>query len=160
MYHLQDYLNLMFPIFFHSSSFSVFICLRQMGRLPFSFLQKSEEMESITKQPAVSNLCALVTGANKGIGLATVCQLAQQGITVVLSARDEKRGMNAVETLQREFGLSSVVFHQLDVQDPLSIANLAKYIKAHFGKLDILVNSLILNDKVSISSSYLHDVFM
>uniref|UniRef100_A0A7N2RBQ6 Short-chain dehydrogenase/reductase n=1 Tax=Quercus lobata TaxID=97700 RepID=A0A7N2RBQ6_QUELO len=36
---------------------------------------------------------AVVTGANKGIGLETVRQLASQGVTVVLTARNEKRGM-------------------------------------------------------------------
>ncbi|KAL6126117.1 hypothetical protein ACLB2K_074168 [Fragaria x ananassa] len=84
---------------------------------------------------------AVVTGANKGIGLETVRQLASKGITVALTARDEKRGLEAVEKLE-ESGLSGqVVFHQLDVADPSSIASLARFIKTQFGKLDILVNN-------------------
>lgn len=58
---------------------------------------------------------------------------------MVLTARDEKRGLEAVEKL-KEFGVSDqVVFHQLDVTDPKSIESLANFIKTQFGKLDILV---------------------
>ncbi|GLT50275.1 hypothetical protein SLA2020_237710 [Shorea laevis] len=84
---------------------------------------------------------AVVTGANKGIGLEICKQLASHGVTVVLTARDEKRGMQAVEKL-KESGLSEyIVFHQLDVADPATIASLADFVKRQFGKLDILVNN-------------------
>ncbi|XP_052199709.1 (+)-neomenthol dehydrogenase-like [Diospyros lotus] len=82
----------------------------------------------------------VITGANKGIGLETARQLAMIGVTVVLTARDEKRGVEAAASLQ-EMGLCNVVFHQLDVLDPHSIASLAKFIEGHFGRLDILINN-------------------
>ncbi|WCJ23172.1 NAD(P)-binding Rossmann-fold superfamily protein [Euphorbia peplus] len=59
----------------------------------------------------------------------------------VRCARDEKRGLEAVEKLKDDSGLSNVLFHQLDVTDPASIDLLAQFIKSHFGKLDILVNN-------------------
>ncbi|KAJ6693085.1 (+)-NEOMENTHOL DEHYDROGENASE [Salix purpurea] len=83
---------------------------------------------------------AVVTGANKGIGLETVRQIASKGVTVVLTARDEKRGTDATSMLHNT-GLTNVVFHQLDVLDPVSIESLAKFIKDRFGRLDILVNN-------------------
>ncbi|KAJ4824872.1 (+)-neomenthol dehydrogenase [Turnera subulata] len=84
---------------------------------------------------------AVVTGANKGIGFEICRQLASKGVLVVLTARDEKRGLEAVQKL-KESGLSQlVVFHQLDVADSTSIASLADFIKTQFGKLDILVNN-------------------
>ncbi|XP_027334890.1 (+)-neomenthol dehydrogenase-like [Abrus precatorius] len=84
---------------------------------------------------------AVVTGANKGIGYGICKKLASNGIVVVLTARNEKRGLEAVEKL-KEFGLSDfLVFHQLDVTDPPSVATLAHFIKTRFGKLDILVNN-------------------
>ena len=84
---------------------------------------------------------AVVTGANKGIGFEICRQLANNGIRVVLTSRDEKRGLEAVETLRRETEVSeqTLVFHQLDVTDPASITSLAQFVKAQFGKLDILV---------------------
>ncbi|GFY98872.1 hypothetical protein Acr_13g0002730 [Actinidia rufa] len=83
---------------------------------------------------------AVVTGANKGIGLETVRQLAMSGVMVVLTARNEKRGTEALASLH-ESGLSNVVFHQLDVQNPDSIASLVEFVKTQFGRLDILVNN-------------------
>ncbi|XP_022770391.1 (+)-neomenthol dehydrogenase-like isoform X2 [Durio zibethinus] len=84
---------------------------------------------------------AVVTGSNKGIGLEICRQLASKGVTVVLAARDENRGLEAFEKL-KESGLSDhVVFLQLDVTDPVSIASLAAFIRTQFGKLDILVNN-------------------
>ncbi|XP_060970088.1 (-)-isopiperitenone reductase-like isoform X2 [Cannabis sativa] len=84
---------------------------------------------------------AVVTGSNKGIGFGTVKELASNGIVVVLTARDEKRGLEAVEKLA-EAGLSQlVIFHQLDVTDPSSISALADFVKTKFGKLDILINN-------------------
>jgi (+)-neomenthol dehydrogenase len=64
--------------------------------------------------------------------------LASKGVLVVLTARDEERGLEAVKSLQVS-GFSDVVFHQLDVVDDLSIASLANFIRNQFGRLDILV---------------------
>lgn len=88
-----------------------------------------------------NNRYAVVTGSNKGIGFEICRQLASQGITVVVTARDEKRGLEALEKL-KGLGLSDfVIFHQLDVSDPASIASFAQFIQSHIGKLDILINN-------------------
>lgn len=81
-----------------------------------------------------------MTGANKGIGLEICRQLASNGITVLLTARDERRGIEAVEKLKKS-GASDILFHQLDVADPSSVALLAKFIESQFGKLDVLVSN-------------------
>ncbi|XVF80010.1 hypothetical protein PTKIN_Ptkin15bG0036100 [Pterospermum kingtungense] len=89
----------------------------------------------------VTRRYAVVTGANKGIGLEICRQLASQGVTVVLTARDEKRGLEAFEKLKESGLADNLVFHQLDVTDPVSIASLAAFIRTQFGKLDILINN-------------------
>lgn len=83
---------------------------------------------------------AVVTGGNRGIGFEICRQLASNGITVVLTARDEKRGVEAVNALGKH-GLSNVVFHPLEVGDRSSAARLADFVRKKFGKLDILVNN-------------------
>ncbi|XP_035549911.1 salutaridine reductase-like [Juglans regia] len=83
---------------------------------------------------------AVVTGANKGIGFEISKQLASNGIRVILTARDAKRGNEAVEKLKAA-GYSDVFFHQLDVTDPASVSSLASFISTQFGKLDILINN-------------------
>lgn len=82
---------------------------------------------------------ALVTGANKGIGFETVRQLAQQGATVLLAARDEKRGAEAAQKLQSED--LDVQFIKLDVDTPSDHSSAAQFIADNFGRLDILVNN-------------------
>ena len=60
---------------------------------------------------------------------------------MILTARDEKKGLEAVEKLKRENGFSdqAILFHLLDVSNPDSIASLASFVKTRFGKLDVLV---------------------
>ncbi|OGW45791.1 MAG: short-chain dehydrogenase, partial [Nitrospirae bacterium GWD2_57_8] len=86
-----------------------------------------------------SNKVALVTGANKGLGLAASRHLAQQGITVLMGSRNAAKGKAAVKLLQQE-GLA-VEFIQIDVTKSEQIRKAAAEIKKRFGKLDILVNN-------------------
>lgn len=92
---------------------------------------------------------AVVTGGNKGIGLEVCRQLACRGVVVILTARDEKKGTEAVATL-RGSGLPDVQFHRLDVSNPTDTARLADFIKEKFGRLDILVRSLFSRKKIRI----------
>jgi NAD(P)-dependent dehydrogenase (short-subunit alcohol dehydrogenase family) len=82
---------------------------------------------------------ALVTGANKGVGLAVARTLAQQGVKTWLGARDEDRG-RAAETALRAQGLD-VEYLPLDVSDLASIAAAAARVAASTDALDILVNN-------------------
>ncbi|MEP0885538.1 SDR family oxidoreductase [Trichocoleus sp. ST-U3] len=82
---------------------------------------------------------ALITGANKGIGLEIARQLGTQGITVLLGVRDENRGQEAAEKLQTEHINAHTV--QLDVTNQDSIDAAANYIESKFDRLDILVNN-------------------
>ena len=69
---------------------------------------------------------AVVTGANKGIGYHIAGQLGQQGMKVVLTARDPSLGKQAVEKLRNESGLNNIEFHQLDITKEDTIDDLAK----------------------------------
>ncbi|KAJ4761830.1 NAD(P)-binding Rossmann-fold superfamily protein [Rhynchospora pubera] len=82
---------------------------------------------------------AVVTGANKGIGFATVKKLAELGLTVILTARDPEKGQKAVESLRAQ-GID-VWFKRLDVADISSITDFASWLHQVFGGLDILVNN-------------------
>ena len=82
---------------------------------------------------------ALVTGANRGIGLEIVRQLASGGVTTVLTARDLGKGEVAAVALERE-GLP-VMARRLDVTDQGSVARLAEDLAGQPGRLDILVNN-------------------
>ncbi len=82
---------------------------------------------------------ALITGANKGIGLETARQLGAQQITVLVGARDLSKGRQAVEELKAE-GIDAHAI-EIDVADEASVRRAAAQIEQDFGHLDILVNN-------------------
>ncbi len=82
---------------------------------------------------------ALITGANKGIGLETARQLGQLGITVLVGARDLAKGRKAADQLRSE-GIDARPM-ELDVVNQSHIAAAVTGIESDFGKLDILVNN-------------------
>lgn len=82
---------------------------------------------------------ALVTGGNKGVGHATVRQLAERGMTVLLGSRDAQLGAIAAQELA-DSGLS-VIPLQIDITDEASVKSAAEYIRSIFGRLDVLVNN-------------------
>jgi NAD(P)-dependent dehydrogenase (short-subunit alcohol dehydrogenase family) len=82
---------------------------------------------------------ALVTGANRGIGLEVCRQLASKGLRVVLASRDQKKGLSAQKDLAAS-GLP-VVYHELDVADVASVERLRANIENEYGRLNVLVNN-------------------
>ncbi|EPX62658.1 3-oxoacyl-[acyl-carrier protein] reductase [Cystobacter fuscus DSM 2262] len=82
---------------------------------------------------------ALVTGANRGIGLEACRQLARLGLQVILTARREDKGKEAVSTLAEE-GLH-VGFQPLDVDSAPDRVRIADFITREFGRLDVLINN-------------------
>lgn len=86
---------------------------------------------------------ALVTGANKGLGLEIARQLGQNGITVVLGARDLGKAETAAAELRGQ-GLDAHAV-QLDVASAPDIAALPEFFEKRFGRLDILVNNAGVN---------------
>ncbi|KAK7390005.1 hypothetical protein VNO78_25302 [Psophocarpus tetragonolobus] len=130
--------------------------LRITIRCTSQFRLETEDGRSYTKFVRY----AVVTGANKGIGLEIVRQLASAGIKVVLTSRNQQRGLQALETLKAS-GLSHLVlFHQLDVADATSVTSLAGFIKSKFGKLDILINNAGIGGVIIKDSDLLIKVIM
>ena len=83
---------------------------------------------------------ALITGANKGIGLETARQLARDhGFTVLIGARDAERGQQAADELKNA-GLDAQ-FLPIDPTDAASVAQAAAQVKADYGHLDVLINN-------------------
>jgi len=82
---------------------------------------------------------ALVTGANRGLGLATARLLAEGGATVLIAARNTAKAELAAARL-RDDGLSCWPL-TLDVDSESSIAAAAEQVERDHGRLDILVNN-------------------
>ncbi|HEX5176456.1 MAG TPA: SDR family oxidoreductase [Chthoniobacteraceae bacterium] len=82
---------------------------------------------------------ALITGANKGIGLETARQLGKKDITVLLGARDSAKAETASGGLRKD-GIDAHPI-VIDVSDSESIRTAARQVERDFGRLDILVNN-------------------
>jgi NAD(P)-dependent dehydrogenase (short-subunit alcohol dehydrogenase family) len=107
---------------------------------------------------------ALITGANKGIGLETARQLGKLGVTILVGSRDLGRGEEAAEVL-RGVGVDARAI-KLDVGNEADRAVAAKYIEKEFGRLDILINNagvmlegLGANKTSTTSQKTLHETF-
>lgn len=83
---------------------------------------------------------ALVTGANRGIGLEVSRQLAEQGLLVIASARDRDKAEQAAAEIARDTG-GDVTALKLDVASPTSISQAVAAINTNPGRLDVLVNN-------------------
>jgi NAD(P)-dependent dehydrogenase (short-subunit alcohol dehydrogenase family) len=81
----------------------------------------------------------LITGANKGLGFETARQLGAKGYTVLVGARDETKGLSAVEKLKSE-GFD-VDFIEIDATNAETIKSAAEKVGEKYGKLDVLVNN-------------------
>lgn len=86
-----------------------------------------------------SRRIAVVTGANRGIGLAITRALAGQGFTVVMCAREASAGAEAHKALAGE-GLD-VILRKLDVSQGEQVASLARWLGEQFGHIEVLVNN-------------------
>ena len=83
---------------------------------------------------------ALITGANKSIGLETARQLLQQGYYVYLGSRNLENGQHAVAKLKAE-GLDQGEAVQLDVSDPDSVHAARTALGEKIESLDVLINN-------------------
>ncbi len=89
-----------------------------------------------------SGRIALVTGANRGIGLEVCRQLAERNFIVLLTSRDGAKAKTAAEKLSAAGRVEPVA---LDVADPESIKKAAQEVASRYQHLDVLVNNAGIN---------------
>jgi NAD(P)-dependent dehydrogenase (short-subunit alcohol dehydrogenase family) len=82
---------------------------------------------------------AVVTGANRGIGLEVCRQLLAQGVRVAMTGRDQEAVERALQSLRPPTGAAVAV--RLDVTDPDSIRAAYREISHELGAVDIVVNN-------------------
>ena len=82
---------------------------------------------------------ALITGANKGIGLQVSRELGLLGYTVLIGARSTVLGAEVVKKMTEE-GLRAALV-RIDVTDHTSVSKAASLISERFGRLDVLINN-------------------
>jgi NAD(P)-dependent dehydrogenase (short-subunit alcohol dehydrogenase family) len=87
--------------------------------------------------PDLTGRTAIVTGANSGIGFPTALELARHGARVVVAARSQEKGGDAVARIRRDVAGAQVEFSRLDLADLASVREFA----AGVDTVDLLVNN-------------------
>jgi NAD(P)-dependent dehydrogenase (short-subunit alcohol dehydrogenase family) len=82
---------------------------------------------------------ALITGANRGIGLEIGKQLLEIGWNVIFSGRNMHEGRPLVNKLREKW--KTAWFHQLDVTDEQGISDVVDYVEDTCGRIDVLINN-------------------
>jgi NAD(P)-dependent dehydrogenase (short-subunit alcohol dehydrogenase family) len=100
---------------------------------------------------------ALVTGANRGIGLEIARQLIRRGLRVVVGSRDAQSGEEAAAALA---GGGDVAAQTLDVTDRASVERAIAAIETRFGRVDVLVNNagVLIDEGLRAATIPLEDV--
>lgn len=123
----------------------------------------SENQEISKNKIKNASKTALITGANKGIGLATAIELLQNEYFVYVGSRDIKKGEIAVTYLKGK-GFNNVKAIELDVTNPNTISSAQNIIEQEKGKLDVLINNAgisggFVQPALSVSLEQFQEVF-
>ena len=79
---------------------------------------------------------AIITGGNKGIGLAVAKDLISKNYKVIIGCRDTSKGKMAEEYLG-----NNAHFLELDLSKPVSVLQFVKQINTNFSEIDVLYNN-------------------
>jgi NAD(P)-dependent dehydrogenase (short-subunit alcohol dehydrogenase family) len=91
--------------------------------------------------PPQAGKIAMVTGANRGLGLEIASALAGAGAQVILACRDPAKADAAVASIRRRAPGAKLEIMSLDLADLASIRRFAEEFNSRFPRLDILVNN-------------------
>jgi NAD(P)-dependent dehydrogenase (short-subunit alcohol dehydrogenase family) len=122
---------------------------------------------------ANQNLVVLVTGASRGIGAAAALAFAHAGWRVAITARTQSEGQQLDHQLRRPDGQpmagslastaaavceagAEVFAHPMDLMDADSLDAAFDAVLAHYGRIDVLLNNAVYQDRES--NSMLRDL--
>lgn len=114
----------------------------------------------------MSSPIVFITGASRGIGAATAIHFARAGWRIAISARTQLAGQELSHQLRRPDGSllagslaqtaeairalgAEVLTLPMDLLDPSSLDAAADAVLAHYGRVDLLINNAVYQDRES-----------
>src|SRR6266403_768177 len=94
-----------------------------------------------SKIPSQLGKTAVVTGGTGGLGYETARALAEAGSEVILTGRDDRKGVQAIESISREVTGARVRYDKLDLASLASVADFAERMRSTRRSLDLLINN-------------------
>jgi NAD(P)-dependent dehydrogenase (short-subunit alcohol dehydrogenase family) len=94
-----------------------------------------------THMNSMNGKTVLITGANSGLGLASVRDLAARGAAVIMVSRDPARGSAARDDVARVAAGAAPTLLIADLSSQANIRRLAAEVRARFDKIDVLLNN-------------------
>ncbi|MHC4052223.1 SDR family oxidoreductase [Bradyrhizobium sp. 25ACV] len=91
--------------------------------------------------PSLAGKSAVVTGATGGLGYETAMALAGAGAIVILTGRNDAKGLRAIEGICERFPNALIAYEPLDLASLASVADFARRFAAGNEQLDLLVNN-------------------
>lgn len=96
---------------------------------------------TLADMPRLDGKLALVTGANRGLGLEIVVGLAGAGARVIMACRDAGKADKAIAEVQRRVPGANVQAMSLNLADLKSVREFAHEFSRKFNSLDLLINN-------------------
>jgi NAD(P)-dependent dehydrogenase (short-subunit alcohol dehydrogenase family) len=91
--------------------------------------------------PPLNGKTAVITGATGGLGYETALALAGAGAAVVLTGRNEAKGLLALQAIRSQFPNAKIAYENLDLANLASVADFSRRFAATHASLDLLVNN-------------------
>jgi NAD(P)-dependent dehydrogenase (short-subunit alcohol dehydrogenase family) len=114
----------------------------------------------MTTDKTMRGKLTVVTGGNTGIGIWTVIGLAKQGAHVIMVARSQQRGEEALRLAREAAGSDDITLMIADLASLASIRAFAAAFKAQFSQLDVLINNAaVIPDQRRVTADGLEEQF-
>ena len=111
------------------------------GIIGVTYVIRQWMINMCTSKVRLDGKIVIVTGANTGIGIQTVIDLARRGATVIMACRNLDKSKPALEKAKKESGSNDIVLMRLDLSSLKSVREFAEEFLSKYSRLNILINN-------------------
>ena len=111
------------------------------GIIGVTYVIRQWMINMCTSKVRLDGKIVIVTGANTGIGIQTVIDLARRGATVIMACRNLDKSTPALEKAKKESGSNDIVLMKLDLSSLKSVREFAEEFLSKYSRLNILINN-------------------